>query len=163
MKRFAALTLCLMTVLSLSACGAAVGGGRVVGTAIPKDAVTDFYWTVASSTNPPDYQRYRFYVEDGAYFFYHETREGDHWPLTEADITVSGTRALSEDEWAAFFDCLAGGTVKNRTEDTSSGGSGPWLYLYWTGDRGKCQEFSFASWDKEAAFEALCVSLKDAD
>ncbi len=164
MKKLTAILLCLAAVLPLAACGAApsLPGPKTVGTDIKIEDITDFYYTVDSSTDPPDFQRYRFYAEDGAYWFYHETRAGDHWPLTEADITVSGALELSPDQWAAFFDCLTGGTVRNRQESADSGGRGPWLYLYWTGDRGTCQEFSFASRDAEAAFEDLCLALKNA-
>ena len=37
----------------------------VVGKNIALDEITDFYFTRASSTFPPDYQAYRFYIEDG--------------------------------------------------------------------------------------------------
>ena len=85
-----------------------------VGKRIAKESVTDFYYTYASSTNPPDYQRYRFYTENGQYFFYHEKREGDHWPLTENDVTVSGTRELTDAEWDVIIRLLMlAGTTHN--------------------------------------------------
>ncbi len=135
-------------------------GEMTVGTDIAIGDVTAFYYTYATSTNPPDYQRYLFSVEDGKRLFTHEKREGNHWPLTEADITVSGTLELTDEAWAAFFDCLKGGKVTKREEDISSGGSGPWLYLYWDGDKDAYQQFSFASWDAVKEFEALCEELK---
>ena len=98
-------------------------------------------------------------MEDGTPFFFHETREGDGWPLTEEDVTVSGTAELTEAQWAQFCDCLNGGTVRDREEHLETGDAGPWLYLYWNGDAGECQEFSFASWEKREAFEALCEAL----
>ena len=61
-----------------------------VGADIGQEDVTEFYYTLSSSTDPPRYQRYRFFLEEGRPFFYHEKREGDHWPLRESDITVSG-------------------------------------------------------------------------
>ncbi|MBO4298371.1 MAG: hypothetical protein J5998_06200 [Clostridia bacterium] len=142
--------------------GAAEKDGRmVVGADIAMEDITEFYYTYSSSTFPPDYQRYRFYVDDEARLFYHETRAGDHWPLTEEDVTVSGTMELSEAQWTAFFECLSGGTVKRREEHLESGDAGPWLYLYWKGDEGSCQEFAFPSWVAGAAFEAFCAELKE--
>ena len=131
-----------------------------VGTDVALSDVTDFYYTYSTSTDPPHYQRYRFYVDGQKYIFYHETREGGGWPQTEKDITDSGSRQLSEAEWAEFFACLKGGTVENRKEHLESGNAGPWLFLYWKGDRSKCQEFTFASPAARFAFEELCVRLK---
>lgn len=92
--------------------------------------------------------------------FYHEKREGDKVFLTEEDIAVSGEIELTSEEWEEIWICLSGGIVKNRTENTVSGGDGPWLYLYWDGDKNKCQEFTFADLEKETTFEELCVKLK---
>lgn len=91
--------------------------------------------------------------------FSHETREGDHFPLTEADITISGQVELSEDEREAFWDCVRKGKVKQREEHDDTGDAGPWLYLYWNGDQDEYQEFSFASWKAKTSFEELCVFL----
>jgi len=134
-------------------------GPKVVGADITMKDITEFYYTYATSTNPPDYQRYHFYVKDGAYMFYHEKREGNHWPLRETDITVSGKKELSQEEWTAFFNCISGGKVEKRKEHLESGGSGPWLFLYWKGDKSKFQEFNFANWNKKASFEEMCVKL----
>ena len=122
--------------------------------------ITEFYWTTASSSFPPDYQRYRFYTEGGAKYFYHETRAGERFPLTEEDITESGTRELSDAEWNEFYTLLCGGTVSNRSEDTSSGDNGPWLYLYWKNDNGTMQEYRFADYGAQQAFEQFCLRLK---
>jgi len=141
-------------------------GGRTakpsltVGKDISADEITEFYYTYDASTNPPEFQRFRFYKESANCCFYHETREGDHWPLTEADISSSGTKELTAQQWQAFVDCVDGGTVRKRAEHTEAGDAGPWLYLYWRGDGGDYQEFTFASAEKQAAFEALCESLK---
>ena len=134
-------------------------GEKLVGTDVKPEDVTEFYYTYSTSTDPPHYQRYRFYTEDGKRFFFHEKREGDHWPLTEDDATVSGTVELTEAEWKAFFDCLKGGTVKKREENLESGRAGPWLYLYWNGDKGKYQEFTFESYGARCDFEELCEGL----
>ena len=144
----------------------ASGRGRVLckagdcGNGCRLGDVTDFYYTYSTSTAPPHYQRYRFYVDGRKYLFYHETREGGGWPQTEKDITESGSRPLSKAEWAEFFECLKGGTVENRKEHLEDGDAGPWLFLYWKGDHGKCQEFSFASPAARFAFEELCARLR---
>ncbi len=131
-----------------------------VGTDVRMDDVTDFYYTYSTSTAPPHYQRYRFYVDGRKYLFYHETREGGGWPQTEKDITESGSRPLSKAEWAEFFECLKGGMVENRKEHLEDGDAGPWLFLYWKDDHGKCQEFFFASPAARFAFEELCARLR---
>ena len=165
MRKIIPFALCIMSLLLLTGCAAkpaspkAGRGEKLVGTDITIGDVTEFYYTVSTSTNPPHYQRYRFYVEDGKYMFFHEKREGDHWPLTEDDATVTGTVELTEAEWEEFFGCLRGGTVVKRTESLDSGSSGPWLYLYWDGDKSKYQEFSFASLAERAAFKELCEKL----
>jgi hypothetical protein len=133
---------------------------RVVGRDIREKRIREFWYTYSTSTDPPHYQRYRFYTEDGSRFFYHETREGDHWPLRETDITVSGTRELTETEWEALLALLKGGTVEKRRETASSGGAGPWLYLYWQGDLGRWQVYSFPGREARGAFEAFCLELK---
>ncbi len=132
----------------------------VVGKDIAKEDILQFYFTYDSSTYPPEFQRYRFYTEGGKLLFYHEKREGDHWPLSESDATVTGTKELSETEWDEMFSLLCGGTVRAREEHLESGGRGPWLFLYWKGDRGKIQEFTFAFYEKQREFEAFCVALK---
>lgn len=132
-----------------------------VGKNIKSADITEVYFTRSSSVNPPYYQRYRIYTENGKYMFYHEKREGDTFPLTEKDITVSGSFELSEEEKSSLFDCLDGGKVRKRTESVDSGSDGPWVYLYWKGDKSKYQELSFASYDKEAKYEALCEKLKN--
>ena len=133
----------------------------IVGKDIKAEDITEFYFTWSGSAYPPDFQRYRFYVEEGKPFFYHETREGDHWPLTETDITLSGSMELSEEEWMKFFELLEGSTVKAREESTESGSRGPWLYLYWKRDRSRYQELSFASLEQRNAFETYCIELKE--
>ena len=148
-----------------------LGGGKTpplkreltVGTDIGPEDVTEFYYTLSSSTDPPRYQRYRFYIQEGRTFFCHEKREGDHWPLREADVTVSGTRELTPAEWDAFFDLLRDGTVEKRKENPDSGGSGPWLYLYWKGDRSVWQEYAFSNRQARSDFEDFCAALRDGE
>ena len=159
MMTFAAFAAVLLVILAGSACRARQA---TVGTDVALSDVTDFYYTYSTSTDPPHYQRYRFFIDGGQRMFYHETREGGGWPQTEKDITARGSRALSEAEWAEFFGCVKGGIVEDRREHLDSGGAGPWLFLYWKGDRGKCQEFSFSSPAARFAFEDLCARLKSA-
>ena len=172
MKKIASILLCLVLLLPFAGCkktepenaapqSAPQDGVYVVGEHIKPEQITDFYYTVATSTFPPHYQRYRFFVEDGAYKFFRETREGDHIPLTEADATVSGTVPLTAEQWDEFLNCVSGGKVIARQEHLDSGDDGPWLYLYWTGDPGDVQEFSFASYAARLDFEALCESLRE--
>ena len=159
MKKIAILVLCLALMLSVFGCDVSTKRAYVAGVDFAPEEITEFYYTVSTSTFPPHYQRYRFYKEDGAYKFFHETREGDHLPLTETDATVSGTIELSGDQWSDFLVLLVGGKVIERQEHPESGNSGPWLYLYWTGDKGKIQEFSFVSLSTQSDFEALCERL----
>lgn len=169
MKKTAIILLCLLLMLPTAACKktepqceqptAPKDGVYVVGEHIHTTKITDFYYTVATSTYPPFYQRFRFYAEDGAYKFFHEIREGDHFPLTEADATVSETVTLTAEQWNEFLDCVDGGRVIARQENLDSGDDGPWLYLYWTGDPGDVQQFTFASYSARLAFEALSESL----
>ena len=159
MKRNTLITICFIIILLLSGCTGF--SEKTVGKDIAIEDISEFYYTYATSTYPPDYQRYLFYVDNGTSMFYHEKREGDHWPLSEDDITISGSIELSEEEWSYFFSLLKDGKVKKRSESADSGRSGPWLYLYWNGDRSKYQEFSFASWDAEVSFEEFCVELKN--
>lgn len=120
------------------------------------DGFTDFYYTYDASTFPPHYQRYRFYVEEGKHFFYHETREGGGWPQTEEDITASGTIELTEEEWQIFFSKLKGGTVKSPEDEVETGDAGPWTYIY----RGNGQEeYEFPSYEARLAFEEYCEEL----
>ncbi len=156
----AALAIILVAAAVIAAVLIPKGGSEMkVGKKISYEDITEFYYTESSSAYPPTYQRYRFYVEDGKRMFFHEKREGDTFPLTEADATVTGTKELTEEEWQSFLNCVDGGEVEKRTESTESGGSGPWLYLYWKKDKGKYQEFTFASYDKQVQFEELCKAL----
>ena len=134
---------------------------KTVGEEIRMDDITEFYYTTDASTNPPHFQRYRFYVEDGKHAFYHEKRQGDHWPLTESDVTVCGTLDISMEEWLVFYECLEDGIVTQREENLEAGNSGPWLYLYWKNDASSWQVFSFSSYVKQQEFVSYCENLRD--
>ncbi len=137
------------------------GGGKIVGKDILTSDITDFYYTEENINYDAYYQRYRFYVEDGKHLFFHETRErrNDYGPCTEDDTTLIGTIELTDEQWSQFADLVNGGTVKAREDSAEAGGTGPWLYLYWTNDKGKVQQFSFESYDSQARFEKFCLSL----
>ncbi len=133
-----------------------------VGKDLPNGKITEFYYTYSRLEYPAEYQRYHFYIKDEKHYFFHDHREKDDYgPLTEADSTSSGKSELSDEEWQTFLDSLAGGTVKKREESMTAGDSGPWFYLYWKGDKDEYQEYSFPSVHAQAAFEDLCLTLKE--
>lgn len=137
----------------------------IVGKDIKVDDLTDFYYTYSNINYNAFYQRYRFFVEDGKHMFFHETREreNDYGPATEKDTTLTGTFELTDEEWTSFFDLLKDGTVIKRTEQTSSGDSGPWMYLYWKNDKSEIQEFTFASYSIQQSFKSFCEGLAQRD
>ena len=103
-------------------------GGKTLGTDVPFEDITDFYYTYDASTAPPHYQRYRFYAEDGKHYFYHETREGGAWPQTEENIACSGAVELTLEQWDSFCELLEGGVAVERAEASDNDGdAGPWL------------------------------------
>lgn len=148
-------------VMSLMTISVYAGGSKemIVGERIKNDSIYDFYYTISSSTNPPEFQRYRFFSDDGKYYFYHEKREGNTWPLKEKHITQSGTIEISTSAWNDFLSLIANGSVIAREDDATSGGKGPYIYIYWKGDKDKYQVFSFSSLEKEKLFLELCHSL----
>lgn len=132
---------------------------RVVGNDISLNSITDFYYTDSTSTNPPKYQRYRFYVDEGTYKFYHEKREGDAWPLTESYITQSGTIDLTNEQWNEFLNYLNNGIVNKRNPKLETESTILSLYIYWNGDKGKYQVFSFESLNEKNVFLEYCENL----
>ena len=136
-------------------------GKITVEGSIPAESITDFYYTVSNINYDAFYQRYRFFTEDGKHLFFHETRErkDDYGPATEDDTTAIGTVELTNGQWAEFYDHICNGTVKAREETADAGGSGPWMYLYWNGDKSKYQEYYFASYGAQLKFVDFCVSL----
>ena len=132
-----------------------------VGKDISASDIKDFYYTYSNINYNAFYQRYRFYPENGNMMFFHETRkrENDYGPTTEEDTTLTGTSILTDDEWKTVYVLLSDGTVTKRKDDPSAGGSGPWLYLYWTKDKDKYQVFEFSSQKKQADFVTFCENL----
>ena len=159
MKRLLSALLALALLLATGCASANSPGEMVVGDDIAFEELTDFYYTYDASTAPPHYQRYRFYVQDGKHYFYHETREGGGWPQTEENITRSGTVALTDAQWMAFCNLLRGGTASRREENLNDGDAGPYLYIYWVGGEEEGREFSFASYAEETEFEEFCAAL----
>lgn len=155
-RRIAVLLVLLFCTLTIGA-----QAEYVVGPDIGIDDITDFYYTVDAPLAASSYQRYQFYVEDGNRLMFHESRQGGAWPLTEEYTVASGTVALTDGDWEAFYDCLRGGAVKRRSDEILDGDDGPWMYLYWAGDQGAIQEFTFASPEAQAEFEALCIRFAD--
>lgn len=138
----------------------------LVGVDIDNTSIYSFVWTFHNINFDAEFQRYKFYVEEGKYFFYHESRkrENEYGPTTEDDITKSGTIELSKEKWDEFLLTIAGGTVTKRNEEPTAGGSGPWIYLSWdkeqkVKDSDKYDEFSFVTYKNEKEFEDLCKKL----
>lgn len=149
----------LIAALAMLAGSACASEALAVGTDVALEDVNDFYYTFDASWYPPEYQRYRFYRADGAYWFFHETREGGGWPQTEEDTTFTGTVELTGEQWAEFLSRIEGGTAREREEHLDDGDPGPWLYLYWQGGPEEGWEYAFASPGDRFAFEEFCESL----
>ncbi len=149
----------LTIVLLLLCCVNALA--QTVGAEISAEDIAEFFYTYDWVGYNAFYQRYHFYVEDGKRLFFHETRgteDGYGWN-TEDDVVSIGTRALSEEEWAAFLDCLKGGDVTGESEEPLDGDSGPWMYLRRNGDESALQAFRFRSSGDQSAFVELCGRL----
>ena len=172
MKKILPFLLFFMIAALLCGCGAEGGEGvfsflkaeKEVGADIPPADVTEFIYTYENINFNAEYRRYRFYVEDGKYMFFFETRqrENEYGPTTPDDVTSTGTVNADPETWARMLDSLRGGTVTKRSESTETGGAGPWTYLYWKNDKNKYQQFEFRDLSARTAFEALCVSLAEA-
>ena len=167
------LFICVLAVSALVSCAPrekeddpdaviAGGDGVIVGRDIASGDINDFYYTYYNINFNAFYQRYRFYKEDGKYWFFHETRarENDYGPLDESDTTETGTIELSESRWNDFFDLIKGGEVEKRKDSDESGDSGPWMYIYWNGDKGVYQEYYFPSPEEMSLFTEHCEKLK---
>ena len=132
MKHCLGVLLALLICLSFAACAE-----KYVGKDIAEKDITDFCYTFDVPLEVSEYQRYRFWTEDGKKLFFHETRRGGSWPLTEEYTVKSGTVALTDEEWAAFLSCLQDGMADAPDPEPVDGDSGPWMQLYWTGDEGR--------------------------
>lgn len=130
---------------------------KQIGKHIAPHSILSFTYTYSSSVNPPNYIRYQFSMEDGAPVFRYEYRKGNHWPLTEEDISDASSVFLTHAQWQEMLSCLENGKVTQRKTQTESGDAGPWTYITWRGDKGKYQQFSFPDTGKRADFERLCI------
>ena len=96
--------------------------------------------------------------ENEQWIFHFEKREADHWPLTEADITEFCDVTLTDAERDEFFSYITNGKITRRS-DMPLDSSGPYLFIYWTGDKDEYQVFDFEDYGKLKDFEAFCRSL----
>ena len=130
---------------------------------IAKEDIQDFYYTYNWIGFNAEYQRYRFYLENGKHYFFHETRgtKDNYGWNEEGDTTAKGTMALNDQEWSAFYDLIKDGEVEERKEHLEDGDAGPWFYLYWKGDRGNIQEYAFPSLGAQREFESYCKKLRE--
>ena len=46
-------------------------------------------------------------------------------------------------------------------DEVVDGDSGPWLYLYWSKDRGKSRSYSFPDLSARLALEEYCADLAE--
>ena len=156
MRRF--LIICLLAFIILNSAQAVE---QTDGSGFSAEDITDFYYTYNWIGYNAEYLRYRFYADNGKHFFFHESRgtKDDYGWNTEDDVISSGTVELTEEQWAAFFTCLEGGTVKSRSEETLDGDSGPWMYLYLKGGDPEGLEYVFRSIAMQNAFVEFCKTL----
>ncbi len=163
MKGIIKLIIGVLTGTMLIGCRMAKNDKLIVGTDIRTEDITEFYYTKENINYNAFFLRYHFYTENGKQMFSHEKRErpGDYGPAGTEDITASGTIELRAEQQSELFRLLSGGTVTKRRESTETGDSGPWMYLYWTNDSGKIQEYTFASISAQSEFEAFCAALAE--
>lgn len=133
----------------------------IIGYKVRASMVYDFYYTEESINFNASYLRYRFYKEDDRYYFFYDIRkrENEYGPATEEDRIAFGTVELDYYQWLDFIDLIAHGEVEKRKESTETGDRGPWTYLYWDGDKGSVQQYSFESYEKQQQFVQFCEEL----
>ena len=133
----------------------------IVGKDINEEDISEFYYTIENINYDAYYLRYEFYIEDGKHMFFFEERKrpDDYGPTTEEDTVAKCEFELSDKEWSRFYETISDGEVTARDEDPETGDEGPWTYLYWSGDEGDCQQYSFKSEKNRAAFEKLCERI----
>ena len=155
MKKCKGILICIMIGLLFAGCGKKE---MTVGSAVKQADINEFYYTVDESTYPPQFFRYYFHKENEQWIFHFEKREADHWPLTEADVTESCDVNLTDAERDEFFSYIINGRITRRS-DMPLDSSGPYLFIYWTGDKDEYQVFDFEDYGKQKDFEAFCRSL----
>ena len=174
MRKYIIILICLVVAFLLAACRAkeepvangnedsVYKGEKFPGTKISLTDVVDFYYTYEWIGYNAEYLRYRFYMEDGKHWFYHEARkvENDYGPAGKDDITSTGTVELSQEDWDKFLGLIKDGKISKPEESTSTGDSGPWLYIYYI--KGKDTVRMAYAFDPHAAisdFEEYCAEL----
>ncbi len=171
MKKITIAAVCLLMICTFAGCGA-IGDVASklpssskeeykVGEDITDEDINEFYYTIENINYDAYYLRYMLSSEDGKHMFFFEERErpDDYGPATEEDTIAKGEFELSDKEWSKFYEIISGGTVQVRDDDPVSGDSGPWTYLYWSGDEDKYQQYSFKSQSSQKEFEKLCEKL----
>ncbi len=138
-----------------------IAGQRIiiVGADVLLQDINEVYYTVSSTNNPPEYNRIHIYKEEDIYILNHEVREGEHYPLTEEDITISDKIKLTEEQFNQIYEYLEGGTVTLRAARYDGGDKGPFIYLYWNKDKNKYQQFSFKDYEQQLGFYKYCLSI----
>ena len=95
------------------------------------------------------------------FFFEERERKDDYGPTTKEDTIAETEFELSDDEWSEFLGLIKGGEIRAREDDPEAGGSGPWTYLYWAGDKDIYQVYSFESQGSRKEFESFCETLAE--
>ncbi len=139
------------------------GNSVIEGTKVGIDDISDFYYTYENINYNAFYQRYRFFIKDGKYMFFHETRErkNDYGPCEEEDAIRKGEFELNEKQWSDFYDLIKEGKANKRNESVEDGDSGPWMFIYSDKLVKEGYEYHFASYDARCKFEDFCASLAD--
>ena len=152
--------ICVLVVVATLIFGVVKGMNKeyMVGKNINLKDVSEFYYTYSATTNPAEYERYHFYIENSKYMFFHQIREADHLPLTEEDAIETQNIELTDEQWQQFFSYLEGGKVTKRTESIDTGTKTS-LYLYWNKDKAKYNEFTFETYTKNLEFKKFCNEL----
>ena len=173
MRYFVVFAACLLAAVLFVACGTKnnTNGSpepvtqktdKIAGSNVQVSDVVDFYYTYEWTGYNAEYLRYRFYIEDGKRLFFHEARKvkEDYGPASEKDVIAKGTYELTQKEWDQFLDLIKDGSIHDPEESTSTGGKGPWLYLYYQkGDDVKRMAYEFNPYSKVMEFEEFCESL----
>lgn len=155
MKKCKGIIICIMIGLLFAGCGKKE---MTVGSVVKTEDINEFYYTVDESTYPPQFFRYYFHKENGQWMFHFEKREADHWPLREDDVTESCDISLSDEERDEFFSYIENGKITKRSDEPLDS-SGPYLFIYWNGDKGDSQVYHFENYGKQKNFESFCSSL----
>ncbi|MDO5438617.1 MAG: hypothetical protein Q4F09_01085 [Erysipelotrichaceae bacterium] len=161
-KKRAIIALCFL-LLALCACRNTGASRGSTEEKVTMDGFREFYYTFSNINYNAEYQRYHFYVKDGKRMFFHDHRQvvEDYGPAEEKDRTRFGEFELTDAEWEKFAAFLIKGTARDRKENTDSGDSGPWLYLYRENYDPQGQEFYFDSYGTLKDFERFCEGLAD--